>query len=84
VVVFAPAGLGVRELVLVVGLAPVLEPGSALVVAALSRLIMTGADLLWACGALVATRSAGARRPDRPASAGADGPEAEGGGRASG
>ncbi|QBI55788.1 lysylphosphatidylglycerol synthase transmembrane domain-containing protein [Streptomonospora litoralis] len=68
-VVFAPAGLGVRELVLVVGLAPVLDPGSALVVAALSRLIMTAADLLWAGGALLATRSA-AKRPGAPAAGG--------------
>ncbi|GAA1762209.1 lysylphosphatidylglycerol synthase domain-containing protein [Streptomonospora arabica] len=69
-VVFAPAGLGVRELVLVVGLAPVLDTGSALVVAALSRLIMTAADLLWAGGALLATRSAATARPDPPAAGG--------------
>ncbi|WP_052809923.1 lysylphosphatidylglycerol synthase transmembrane domain-containing protein [Streptomonospora alba] len=69
-VVFAPAGLGVRELVLVVGLAPVLDPGSALVVAALSRLVMTAADLLWAGGALIATRAAAAPRPGRPAADG--------------
>ncbi|GAB3452228.1 lysylphosphatidylglycerol synthase transmembrane domain-containing protein [Streptomonospora sediminis] len=81
-VVFAPAGLGVRELVLLVGLAPVLDPGSALVVAALSRLIMTAADLLWAGGALVATRSAAAPRPGPPAP---DGPGTGGGtGRAAG
>nr|WP_255430016.1 lysylphosphatidylglycerol synthase domain-containing protein [Streptomonospora sp. PA3] len=61
-VVFAPAGLGVRELVLVVGLAPVLDPGSALIVAALSRLLMTAADLLWAGGALLATRSSAAAK----------------------
>jgi uncharacterized membrane protein YbhN (UPF0104 family) len=56
-VVIAPAGLGVREAVLVAGLAPVLDPGSALVVAALSRLVMTAGDLLWAGAALLATRS---------------------------
>ncbi|MDA2812442.1 lysylphosphatidylglycerol synthase domain-containing protein [Nocardiopsis sp. RSe5-2] len=44
--VIAPAGVGVRELVLVVALSPVLTPGAALVVAALSRLVMTAADLL--------------------------------------
>ncbi|NYE49678.1 hypothetical protein HDA32_004798 [Spinactinospora alkalitolerans] len=53
VVVLAPAGLGVREVVLVVGLAPVLDPGPALVVAALSRLVMTAADLLWAGASLL-------------------------------
>ncbi|MDA0566195.1 flippase-like domain-containing protein [Streptomonospora sp. S1-112] len=63
-VVFAPAGLGVREVVLVVGLAPVLDPGSALVVAALSRLIMTVADLACAGLAMLATRSPVA--PGRP------------------
>ncbi|MFD3688719.1 lysylphosphatidylglycerol synthase domain-containing protein [Nocardiopsis sp. NPDC058631] len=47
-VVFAPAGLGVREAVLVVALAPVVDAGAALVVAVLSRLVMTVADLGWA------------------------------------
>lgn len=47
-VVFAPAGLGVREAVLVVALAPVVDPGAALVVAVLSRLVMTAADVGWA------------------------------------
>ncbi|MEU3016170.1 lysylphosphatidylglycerol synthase domain-containing protein [Nocardiopsis sp. NPDC007018] len=47
-VVFAPAGLGVREVVLVVALAPVVDAGAALVVAVLSRLVMTVADLGWA------------------------------------
>ncbi|WP_433699968.1 lysylphosphatidylglycerol synthase domain-containing protein [Nocardiopsis sp. CA-288880] len=47
-VVFAPAGLGVREAVLVVALAPVVDAGAALVVAVLSRLVMTAADLAWA------------------------------------
>ncbi|MBV2362066.1 lysylphosphatidylglycerol synthase domain-containing protein [Streptomonospora nanhaiensis] len=63
-VVFAPAGLGIREVVLVVGLAPVLDPGSALVVAALSRLIMTLADLAWAGLAVLVSRSPVA--PERP------------------
>lgn len=47
-VVFAPAGLGVREAVLVVALSPVVDAGAALVVAVLSRLVMTVADLAWA------------------------------------
>jgi uncharacterized membrane protein YbhN (UPF0104 family) len=45
--VIMPAGIGVREVVLVVGLAPVLDTGAALVVAVLSRLVMTAADLAW-------------------------------------
>ncbi|RNL82362.1 UPF0104 family protein [Halostreptopolyspora alba] len=53
--VIAPAGVGVREAVLVVGLAPVLDPGSALVVAALSRLVMTFADVVWAGAATLLT-----------------------------
>ncbi|MEY9215317.1 flippase-like domain-containing protein [Thermobifida halotolerans] len=57
VAVFAPAGLGVREVVLVAALAPVLDPGSALVVAGLSRLVMTVADLVWALLCLAAVRS---------------------------
>ncbi|WP_017618780.1 lysylphosphatidylglycerol synthase domain-containing protein [Nocardiopsis gilva] len=60
--VIAPAGIGVRELVLVVALSPVLSPGSALVVAALSRLVMTAADILWAGAALAFTRSAAPSR----------------------
>ncbi|MGI5118903.1 lysylphosphatidylglycerol synthase domain-containing protein [Marinactinospora thermotolerans] len=58
VVVIAPAGFGVREVVLVAALAPVLEPGPALVVAALSRLVMTLTDLLWAGLAMAVARPA--------------------------
>lgn len=61
--IIAPAGLGVREVVLVVGLAPVLSPGSALVVAVLSRLVMTVADVLWA--GLAALLARGARPVER-------------------
>lgn len=59
-VVFAPAGIGVREAVLVVALAPVVDAGAALVVAVLSRLVMTVADLAWAGIGL------GLSRPARP------------------
>jgi hypothetical protein len=59
-VIFAPAGIGVREVVLVVALAPVVDAGAALVVAVLSRLVMTLADLAWAGVAL------GLSRPARP------------------
>lgn len=55
--IFAPAGIGVREVVLVVVLSPVLDPGAALVAAGLSRLVMTAADLAWAGLMLAATRS---------------------------
>ena len=61
-VVFAPAGLGVREIVLVVALAPVVDAGAALVVAVLSRLVMTVADVGWAGLSLLLSRS-----PVRPA-----------------
>lgn len=59
VVIVAPAGIGVRELVLVVALAPVMDPGAALVVAALSRLVLTVADLLWAALATLAAQRHG-------------------------
>lgn len=56
-VVVAPAGAGVREVVLVATLAPVLDGPPALVVALVSRLLFTVADLL------VAAWAAGWRRP---------------------
>ena len=46
--VVAPAGAGVREVAVVVALAPVLDQASALTVAALSRVLMTLGDLAWA------------------------------------
>jgi hypothetical protein len=52
-----PAGAGVRELVLVLTLAPVLDVGGATVVALLSRLLMTVGDL-----ALAALSDAAGRR----------------------
>lgn len=56
VLVVAPAGIGVREAVLVVGLSPVLGPGAALVVASLSRLVTTAADVVWAGIAFIVRR----------------------------
>lgn len=50
-VVFAPAGAGVREVALAAALAPRLDTGGALVVVIASRLLLTLADL---AGALVA------------------------------
>jgi hypothetical protein len=45
-IVFAPAGAGVRELILVAALQPVLDPGKATVVALASRLVTIAADLI--------------------------------------
>jgi uncharacterized membrane protein YbhN (UPF0104 family) len=57
--VLTPAGLGVREGVLVVALSPVLPAGPALVVALVSRLWMMAVEL---AGAAVAQLAAGRRR----------------------
>lgn len=57
--VVAPAGAGVREAVLVLGLAPVLSPGSATAVALVSRFLATVADATVAGAAVVAARRAG-------------------------
>ncbi|QVQ54863.1 flippase-like domain-containing protein [Spiractinospora alimapuensis] len=54
--VVVPAGIGVREAVIVLGLSPVLDPGAALVVAALSRLVTAVADVAWAGIAAAARR----------------------------
>ncbi|MBS2546872.1 flippase-like domain-containing protein [Catenulispora sp. NL8] len=45
-IVFAPAGAGVRELILVAALQPVLDPAKATVVALASRLVTIVADLV--------------------------------------
>jgi uncharacterized membrane protein YbhN (UPF0104 family) len=47
-VVFVPAGAGVREAVLALSLSPVLDHGSAILLAVVSRLIFTAGDLIWA------------------------------------
>ncbi len=46
--VIFPSGVGPRELALIAALAPVMPRGSALVVALVSRLVMTVGDLAWA------------------------------------
>lgn len=61
--IVAPAGAGVREGVLVVGLASVLSTGEALTVAVLSRLVATFADALAAGFALLAARRGGSLTP---------------------
>ena len=58
-VLVAPAGAGVRELALVVALAPVLDRGAALAVAVLSRVLMTLGDLAWGIGGAAAGRRRG-------------------------
>jgi uncharacterized membrane protein YbhN (UPF0104 family) len=59
-VVVAPAGAGIREAALVVGLSGVLPAGAVLVVAVLSRALFLAADVLLAGGFLAAERL---RRP---------------------
>lgn len=54
--VIAPAGLGFREVTLVLVLAPTLGAPAAIVVAICSRLLMTSADLLLAGSAVLASR----------------------------
>jgi glycosyltransferase 2 family protein len=50
-VVIAPAGLGVRDAALVLTLSPVMSVGSATAVAAVSRVVQTAGDGLWALAA---------------------------------
>ena len=54
----APAGVGVRELVLVFGLSPVMDSGTALLVALMSRLVTLAADVLLAAVAAAVVRRA--------------------------
>jgi glycosyltransferase 2 family protein len=65
-VVFAPAGAGVREVLLVATLGPVLGAGSATAVALVSRAVMTAGDLLTAGAAAGFTRSSAAARQAPP------------------
>jgi uncharacterized membrane protein YbhN (UPF0104 family) len=60
-VVVAPAGAGVREAALVLGLSGVLPAGAVLVVAVLSRALFLVADVLLACGLLGVDRLRHAR-----------------------
>jgi len=66
-VVIFPGGIGPRELALIAALAPVAPRGPALVVAVVSRVLMTGSDLAWAGAGLVIgrllTRSLARARP---------------------
>ena len=56
--IFAPGGLGTRELAMTAALAPLMGPPQALVVAVVARLISTVADLAWAGLAFALSRTA--------------------------
>ncbi len=64
-VIFAPAGAGAREIILAFGLASVTDPGSAVLIVLMSRVVLTIVDLVLAGSAAVIGRG---RRPavDRP------------------
>jgi uncharacterized membrane protein YbhN (UPF0104 family) len=55
-VVIFPSGIGPRELALTAALAPVMPRGAALVVALVSRVVMTGSDLAWGSVGIVIGR----------------------------
>jgi uncharacterized membrane protein YbhN (UPF0104 family) len=56
-----PGGVGPRELALIAALAPVMPTGPAIVVAVISRLVMTIGDVAWAG---LASAFGRARRPE--------------------
>ena len=64
-VLFLPSGLGVREVVMYAGLVPLVGPAGALAITAVSRGLLTLADLL----AAAVSAAAGWRELRRPASA---------------
>ena len=61
-VIFASAGIGIRELLLVATLSPILGTGAATAVALVSRVVTTASDLLVA-GAAAFRRPLASRRP---------------------
>jgi uncharacterized membrane protein YbhN (UPF0104 family) len=67
-IVFFPGGIGPRELALIAVLAPVMPSASALVVALVSRVVMTVGDLVWAGAGLATGRMQGParREPTEP------------------
>jgi hypothetical protein len=65
-VVFAPAGAGVREVLLIAVLGPVLGTGAATAVALVSRVLMTAGDLLTAGSAAAVTRRSARELPGEP------------------
>jgi len=65
-----PGGVGPRELAFIAALAPVMPRGSAIVVAVVSRLVLTIADLAWAALAFAlgrGTRAAASGPAPEPA-----------------
>jgi hypothetical protein len=66
-IIFFPSGIGPREVALIAVLAPVMPSASALVVALVSRVVMTVGDLAWAgAGLAIARGGRGASRPAGP------------------
>jgi uncharacterized membrane protein YbhN (UPF0104 family) len=68
-----PGGVGPRELALIAALAPIMTPGAAIVVAVISRLVMTIGDMAWALLAVVLGWSARRGRGDRRGASDGDG-----------
>ena len=68
VVVFAPAGAGIREALLIATLSPMLDVGRATAVTLVSRLLMTAGDLITAgtAAALARGRSGSPGRETAP------------------
>jgi uncharacterized membrane protein YbhN (UPF0104 family) len=74
---FAPAGIGVREGVLIAGLTPVVGPGAAIVISGVSRLWQTALELLMAGMGWMALRH-GRKGAHRQAEDGLGEPQAKG------
>lgn len=69
--IFAPGGIGTREVAMAAALAPLMDWPQALVIATVSRLISMAADLAWAALAFALGRGAlSARRGEAPPPAG--------------
>lgn len=66
--VIAPAGAGVREAAMVAALSPIMSTSAGLTVALLSRVLLTGADVVTACLAFLSSRyvAAGREPPQTP------------------
>jgi glycosyltransferase 2 family protein len=59
VIVFAPAGAGIREALLIATLTPMLDVGRATAVTLVSRVLMTAGDLITAGTAAALARGRG-------------------------
>jgi uncharacterized membrane protein YbhN (UPF0104 family) len=79
-IIFIPGGIGAREVALIAVLAPVMSSASALVVALISRVVMTIGDLFWAgTGLAIGRFSRPAPHPDTQPSPVPDQPALSGG-----